>query len=41
MLANNAVTKLSAAGVEAVYGTDTIERAVTEVSAAPAVAKEL
>jgi ribose-phosphate pyrophosphokinase len=41
MLANNAVTKLSAAGVEAVYGTDTIERAVTEVSAAPAVGKEL
>lgn len=41
MLASNALTKLSSAGVEAVYGTDTLERAVTEVSAAPAVAGEL
>ncbi|MDS0278900.1 ribose-phosphate diphosphokinase [Halomicroarcula sp. S1AR25-4] len=41
MLASNALTKLSAAGVEAVYGTDTLERAVSEVSAAPVVAAEL
>jgi ribose-phosphate pyrophosphokinase len=41
MLASNAFTKLAAAGVEAVYGTDTLERAVSEVSAAPAVAKQL
>jgi ribose-phosphate pyrophosphokinase len=41
MLASNALTKLSSAGVEAVYGTDTLERAVSEVSAAPAVAREL
>jgi ribose-phosphate pyrophosphokinase len=41
MLASNALTKLSSAGVEAVYGTDTLERAVSEVSAAPAVAEEL
>ncbi|WP_324755893.1 ribose-phosphate diphosphokinase [Haloarcula montana] len=41
MLAGNALTKLSAAGVEAVYGTDTLERAVSEVSAAPAVARDL
>jgi ribose-phosphate pyrophosphokinase len=38
LLASNAVTKLSRAGVEAIYGTDTIERPVSEVSAAPAVA---
>jgi len=41
MLAGSALTKLSTAGVEAVYGTDTIERAVSEVSAAPAVADAL
>ncbi|WP_254279587.1 ribose-phosphate diphosphokinase [Haloarcula marina] len=41
MLASNALTKLSAAGVDAVYGTDTLERAVSEISAAPAVAAEL
>ena len=41
MLASNALTKLSTAGVEAVYGTDTVERAVTAVSAAPVVAEEL
>ncbi|WP_135303551.1 ribose-phosphate diphosphokinase [Haloarcula amylovorans] len=41
MLAGNALTKLSIAGVEAVYGTDTLERAVSEVSAAPVVAAEL
>jgi len=41
MLASNALTKLQSAGVERVYGTDTIERAVSAVSAAPAVADEL
>ena len=41
MLASNALTKLSSAGVESVYGTDTLERAVSEVSAAPVVADEL
>jgi ribose-phosphate pyrophosphokinase len=41
MLAGNALTKLSTAGVEAVYGTDTVERPVSEVSAAPAVADAL
>jgi len=41
MLASNALTKLSAAGVEAVYGTDTLERTVSEVSAASVVAEEL
>ena len=38
VLAGAARTKLAAAGVEAVIGTDTIERAVSEVSVAPAVA---
>ncbi|MEF8856463.1 MAG: ribose-phosphate diphosphokinase [Haloplanus sp.] len=41
MLAANARTKLATAGVEAVYGTDTVERAVSAVSAAPAIAEEL
>ena len=41
MLASNALTKLSTAGVEAVYGTDTIERPATVVSAAPVVADAL
>jgi ribose-phosphate pyrophosphokinase len=41
MLASNALTKLSTAGVQAVCGTDTLERAVTEVSAAPVVAEKL
>jgi len=41
MLASNALTKLSTAGVEAVYGTDTVERASSAVSAAPVVAEEL
>jgi len=41
MLASNALTKLSSAGVESVYGTDTLERVVSEVSAAPVVAEEL
>jgi ribose-phosphate pyrophosphokinase len=41
LLASNAVTKLSRAGVEAIYGTDTIERPVSEASVAPAVADAL
>jgi len=41
MLASDALTKLSAAGVEAVYGTDTLERVASEVSAAPVVAEKL
>jgi ribose-phosphate pyrophosphokinase len=41
MLASNAVLKLSAAGVDAIYGSDTLERAVSEVSAAPAIADAL
>ncbi len=41
MLAANARSKLATAGVDAVYGTDTVERAVSAVSAAPAIADEL
>ncbi|WP_435155887.1 ribose-phosphate diphosphokinase [Haladaptatus sp. DFWS20] len=41
MLAQNARTKLANAGVEAVYGTDTIERAVSQVSVAPDIADAL
>ncbi|WP_276274685.1 ribose-phosphate diphosphokinase [Haladaptatus sp. QDMS2] len=41
MLASNAQTKLARAGVEAIYGTDTIERAVSAVSVAPAIAEAL
>lgn len=41
MLAANGQTKLASAGVERVVGTDTIERAVSDVSAAPAVAEQL
>ncbi|MFC6863212.1 ribose-phosphate diphosphokinase [Halomicroarcula sp. GCM10025817] len=41
MLTSNALTKLSVAGVEAVVGTDTLERAASAVSAAPVVAEEL
>ena len=41
MLAANARTKLATAGVDAVYGTDTIERAVSAVSVAPAIAEAL
>jgi ribose-phosphate pyrophosphokinase len=41
LLARDARLKLERAGVEAIYGTDTIERAVSEVSAAPAVAEQL
>ncbi|MFO7833160.1 MAG: ribose-phosphate diphosphokinase [Halohasta sp.] len=38
VLAEAALTRLSAAGVERVVGTDTLERAVSEVSVAPAIA---
>jgi ribose-phosphate pyrophosphokinase len=41
MLAGNALSKLVDAGVTDVYGTDTIERPVSDVSAAPAVADRL
>ncbi|MFO7926136.1 MAG: ribose-phosphate diphosphokinase [Halobacteriota archaeon] len=41
MLAANARTKLANAGVNAVYGTDTIERAVSSVSVAPVIAEKL
>ena len=41
VLAGTARTRLARAGVEAVYGTDTIERAESAVSVAPAVAKAL
>lgn len=41
VLAGNARTKLARAGVEAVYATDTIERAESEVSVAPAIAAAL
>ena len=41
LLASNAVTKLSQAGVESIYGTDTIERESSIVSVAPAIAAKL
>ncbi|WP_436903120.1 ribose-phosphate diphosphokinase [Halovenus halobia] len=41
LLVSNARLKLARAGVETVYGTDTIERGVSEVSVAPAVADVL
>ncbi|MFA9502797.1 ribose-phosphate diphosphokinase [Natrinema sp. H-ect1] len=41
LLARDAVTKLSRAGVEAIYGTDTIERGVDTVSIAPTLAEHL
>ena len=41
MLAASARTKLAKAGVDAVFGTDTVERAVSAVSAAPAIAERL
>ena len=41
LLACNARTKLAHAGVEAVFGTDTLERPVSAVSVAPVVAGEL
>ncbi len=41
LLARNAHLKLARAGVETVFGTDTIERPVSEVSVAPAIADTL
>jgi ribose-phosphate pyrophosphokinase len=41
LLAGSASTKLARAGVEAVYGTDTLERAASAVSVAPALAAKL
>jgi ribose-phosphate pyrophosphokinase len=41
LLSDGARTRLADAGVDAVYGTDTIERAVSEVSVAPAIAEAL
>lgn len=41
MLAGNAVLTLSDAGVEEIYGTDTIERAVSRVTVAPDIADAL
>jgi ribose-phosphate pyrophosphokinase len=41
LLAGNAQLKLKRAGVEDIYGTDTIERSVSAVSVAPAVAEIL
>jgi ribose-phosphate pyrophosphokinase len=41
LLARDAATKLYRAGVEAIYGTDTIERPVSAVSVAPVVAEAL
>jgi len=41
LLAGNAQLKLKRAGVEDVYGTDTIERSVSTVSVAPAIAEAL
>lgn len=41
VLARNAQLKLSAAGVDRLFGTDTVERTVSVVSAAPAIADRL
>jgi ribose-phosphate pyrophosphokinase len=41
LLAANAHTKLARAGVEAIYGTDTIERPTSAVSVAAALAEAL
>jgi len=41
LLARDARSKLARAGVEAIFATDTIERTVSTVSAAPAIAEEL
>lgn len=41
LLATNAYSKIARAGVEAVYGTDTIERPVSRVSVAPTLAAAL
>lgn len=39
LLVGNAVTKLSRAGIAGVYGTDTVERSVSEVTVAPVIAE--
>ena len=41
LLAGGARTKLANAGVDAIYGTDTVERAVSAVTVAPALAERL
>ncbi|MCL9816025.1 ribose-phosphate diphosphokinase [Natronocalculus amylovorans] len=41
MLVGNALTKLSAAGITRVFGTDTIERPVSDISVAPTIAAVL
>ena len=41
MLTGDATTKLARAGIEAIYGTDTLERAASTVSAAPVIAAKL
>ena len=41
LLVSDAYTKLSRAGVESIYGTDTIEREASAVSVAPAIAEHL
>lgn len=41
LLVDNARTRLARAGVSAVFGTDTIERAVSSVTVAPAIAEAL
>ncbi len=41
LLVGTATTRLARAGVDGIWGTDTVERAVSEVSAAPAVARHL
>ncbi|WIV68311.1 ribose-phosphate diphosphokinase [Natrialbaceae archaeon AArc-T1-2] len=41
LLVRDAYTKLARAGVEAIYGTDTIEREASAVSVAPAIAESL
>jgi len=41
LLVGDAATKLHRAGVAGIWGTDTVERSVSEVSAAPAVAEHL
>ena len=41
VLANGAYTRLVNAGVEAIYGTDTVERPASAVSVAPTISKEL
>jgi ribose-phosphate pyrophosphokinase len=41
LLVRDAVTKLRRAGVAGIWGTDTVERPVSDVSAAPAIARHL